>query len=150
MMNPFDKTFLTRREALGLIGASGAAAALASCGGSSPTSPSSTYLRGIQTTNSSGEVTFTTIYPGWYQGRATHIHVAVTINGLSSKVTPIAFPESVSNSIHATGVYASRGRNPLSNASDGIFADGLSSEPITPSGDVASGYTATFQVAIAL
>jgi hypothetical protein len=56
----------------------------------------------------------------------------------------------VSNSIHATGVYASRGRNPLSNASDGIFADGLSSEPITPSDDVASGYTAAFQVAIAL
>ena len=38
-----------------------------------------TYLRGIQTTNSNGEVTFTTIYPGWYQGRATHIHLEVTI-----------------------------------------------------------------------
>jgi protocatechuate 3,4-dioxygenase beta subunit len=36
-----------------------------------------TYLRGIQTTNGNGEVTFTTIYPGWYQGRATHIHIEV-------------------------------------------------------------------------
>ena len=30
------------------------------------TQTTQTYLRGIQTTNSDGEVTFTTIYPGWY------------------------------------------------------------------------------------
>ena len=60
-----------------------------------------TYLRGIQTTNSNGEVTFTTIYPGWYQGRATHIHLEVTMNGRSVKVTQIAFPESINNSVHA-------------------------------------------------
>ena len=47
-----------------------------------------------------GEVTFTTIYPGWYQGRATHIHAEVTINGVSRKVTQIAFPEAVNNTVH--------------------------------------------------
>jgi protocatechuate 3,4-dioxygenase beta subunit len=82
-----------------------------------------TYLRGIQTTNSSGQVTFTTIYPGWYQGRATHIQVDVARNGVSVKVTQIAFPESVNAAVYATGVYASRGSNPTSNARDGIFAD---------------------------
>ena len=46
------------------------------------TQTAQTYLRGIQTTNSNGEVTFTTIYPGWYQGRATHIHLEVTIGGV--------------------------------------------------------------------
>ena len=56
------------------------------------TQTAQTYLRGIQTTNSNGEVTFTTIYPGWYQGRATHIHLEVTVNGRSVKVTQIAFP----------------------------------------------------------
>src|SRR4051812_19571517 len=30
------------------------------------------WLRGFQTTDSSGRVTFTTIYPGWYSGRAIH------------------------------------------------------------------------------
>ena len=50
-------------------------------------------LRGIQTTDGNGRVTFTTVYPGWYQGRATHIHVEVTLNGASVKVTQIAFPE---------------------------------------------------------
>jgi protocatechuate 3,4-dioxygenase beta subunit len=109
-----------------------------------------TYLRGIQTTNASGEVTFTTIYPGWYQGRATHIHLEVTMAGRSVKVTQIAFPEAVNNAVHASGVYASRGSNPISNSADGIFADSLSSELVTPTGDSASGYAATFQVGVAL
>jgi protocatechuate 3,4-dioxygenase beta subunit len=112
------------------------------------TQTAQTYLRGIQTTNSNGEVTFTTIYPGWYQGRATHIHVEVTINGVSRKVTQMAFPESVNNAVHSTGVYASRGNNPMTNLSDGIFADSLASELVTPTGSAASGYTATFQVGI--
>ncbi len=114
------------------------------------TQTTQTYLRGIQTTNANGEVTFTTIYPGWYQGRATHIHLEVTINGRSVKVTQIAFPEAVNNTVHATGVYASRGSNPMSNAADGIFADSLSSELITPTGDTTNGFAATFQVGVSI
>jgi protocatechuate 3,4-dioxygenase beta subunit len=112
------------------------------------TQTTQTYLRGIQTTNANGEVTFVTIYPGWYQGRATHIHVEVTINGASRKVTQMAFPETINNSVYGSGTYASRGSNPMSNLSDGIFADSLSSEIVTPSGEPASGYSATFQVAV--
>lgn len=108
------------------------------------------YLRGIQTTNGSGEVTFTTIYPGWYQGRATHIHLEVKTGGVSRKITQIAFPESINNTVYRSGVYASRGSNPTSNLSDGIFADSLSSELVTPSGDPTSGYTASCQVAISV
>jgi protocatechuate 3,4-dioxygenase beta subunit len=114
------------------------------------TQTAQTYLRGIQTTNSNGEVTFTTIYPGWYQGRATHIHVEVTIGGVSKKATQIAFPESVNNTVYVTGVYASRGANPMSNASDGIFADSLSSELVTPAGTPAAGYAASFQVGLSV
>ncbi|HEY1176965.1 MAG TPA: intradiol ring-cleavage dioxygenase, partial [Phytomonospora sp.] len=40
-----------------------------------------TYLRGIQITGDTGEVVFTTIMPGWYSGRATHIHVKVHLGG---------------------------------------------------------------------
>jgi len=108
-----------------------------------------TFLRGIQTTNANGEVTFTTIYPGWYQGRATHIHAEVTLNGRSIKVTQIAFPEAVNNTVHTAGVYASRGTNPLSNQSDGIFADSLTSELVTPTGNPSAGYVAAFQIALA-
>ena len=90
------------------------------------------------------------IYPGWYQGRATHIYLEVTVNGVSRKVTQIAFPESVNNTVHRSGVYASGGANPISNLSDGIFADSLSSEIVTPTGDVSGGYLATFQVGVSL
>lgn len=113
------------------------------------TQTNQTYLRGIQTTNASGEVTFTTVYPGWYQGRATHIHADVVRNGTSVKVTQIAFPESVNAAVYGTGVYASRGANPTSNVRDGIFADSIDSELATVSGDTASGYRATFRIAIA-
>ena len=114
------------------------------------TQTSATWLRGVQTTNANGDVTFTTVYPGWYQGRATHIHIEVAINGRSVKATQIAFPESVNAAVYAQGVYARRGSNPMSNASDGIFADSLSSELVTPSGSPSSGYTASFQINVSV
>ena len=109
---------------------------------------SQTYLRGIQTTDANGQVNFMTVYPGWYQGLATHIHIEVTINGRSVKVTQIAFPEAINAAVYATGVYASRGNNPTSNLQDGIFADSLSSELVTPSGNPAAGYSASYQVGV--
>ena len=109
---------------------------------------SQTYLRGIQTTDANGQVNFMTVYPGWYQGRATHIHIEVTMNGRSVKVTQIAFPETINNAVYATGVYASRGSNPTSNLQDGIFADSLSSELVTPSGNPTAGYSASYQVGV--
>jgi protocatechuate 3,4-dioxygenase beta subunit len=109
-----------------------------------------TYLRGIQTSNANGEVTFTTIYPGWYQGRATHIHVEVVLNGTSVKATQIGFPESTNAVVYTTGVYVSRGANPTSNAGDNVFADSIASELATIAGDPANGYTATFRIGISV
>ena len=112
------------------------------------TERSATYLRGVQTTDASGRVT--TIYPGWYQGRATHIHVEVSQNGRTIKTTQIAFPEDVTAAVYRTGVYASGGQNPTTNARDGIFGDGVSSELLTVAGDTSNGYSGMFQVGIAL
>lgn len=109
-----------------------------------------TFLRGIQTTDASGRVTFTTVYPGWYAGRATHIHVEVTVNGRSVKVTQIAFPENVTAAVYGSGVYASKGQNPTSNTGDNVFADSLNSELATLSGDTTNGYTATFQLGVSI
>jgi protocatechuate 3,4-dioxygenase beta subunit len=75
-----------------------------------------TFLRGLQVSDSSGKATFRTIYPGWYQGRATHIHVEVFVSGASVKTTQIAFPENVTTAVYQTGVYASsriRPRRPM-------------------------------------
>lgn len=106
------------------------------------------YLRGIQTTDANGQVNFTTVYPGWYQGRATHIHIEVKVNSRSVKVTQIAFPESINNTVYASSVYASRGSNPMANLADDIFRDSLASELVTPVGDPSSGYSASCQVGI--
>jgi protocatechuate 3,4-dioxygenase beta subunit len=107
-----------------------------------------TFLRGIQPTDGSGRVTFITIYPGWYQGRATHIHLEVTLNGRSLKVTQLAFPEDVTAAVYRTGVYASRGQNPTANARDMVFSDGVSTELVTLVGDTTGGYIGTIQVGV--
>ena len=107
-----------------------------------------TYLRGMQTTDANGRVTFTTIYPGWYQGRATHIHIEVTRAGRSLKVTQVAFPDAINAEVYGSGVYAPRGSNPTTNLRDGIFADSLNSELAAVSGNPSSGYAATFTVAL--
>jgi hypothetical protein len=40
----------------------------------------STYLRGIQESDEDGIVTFQTIFPGHYEGRATHTHLLTHLN----------------------------------------------------------------------
>ena len=107
-----------------------------------------TFLRGIQTTDANGQVTFTTIYPGWYAGRATHIHVDVFRSGSLVKTTQIAFPESVTAAVYASGVYASKGQNSTSNAGDMVFSDGTQNELATLTGSTASGYTATLTIGV--
>ena len=42
------------------------------------------YLRGVQISDASGVVQFKTIYPGWYSGRACHIHLKVRTGGQAS------------------------------------------------------------------
>ena len=109
----------------------------------------STFLRGMQTTDANGRVTFTTVYPGWYQGRATHIHVEVLVNGRSVKVTQIGFPESVNAEVYRSGVYAARGQNPTSNGGDMVFADSIAQETATISGSATGGYAANFTINVA-
>jgi protocatechuate 3,4-dioxygenase beta subunit len=109
-----------------------------------------TFLRGLQTTDAGGKVTFTTIYPGWYMGRATHIHVEIYSTGRSIKTTQIAFPESVSSAVYRTGVYASKGQSTTTNAGDNVFSDGVQDELAAVTGDAASGYAATITIGVSV
>src|SRR5438094_556646 len=59
-----------------------------------------TFLRGLQTTDANGNVTFKSIYRGWYAGRATHIHLQVSANGSMVQTTQIAFPADVSSTVY--------------------------------------------------
>ena len=52
--------------------------------------------------------------------------------------------------MYGSGAYASKGQNPTSNAGDNVFADSLNAELATLSGDTSNGYTATFQLGVAI
>jgi protocatechuate 3,4-dioxygenase beta subunit len=59
------------------------------------------FLRGTQLTGASGEATFTTIYPGWYRGRTTHIHFKVLLEAKSMLTGQMYFPDALSEHIFA-------------------------------------------------
>lgn len=108
------------------------------------------WLRGRQTTDSNGLVSFTTIFPGWYPGRAPHFHIHIySSSGTSLLITQVAFPTDVCNTVYTTAsAYISNGTQDTSNSSDGIFRDSLSSELATVTGSVSAGYTLTHTIVV--
>lgn len=109
------------------------------------------FLRGRQTTNSSGVVTFTSIFPGWYQGRAPHIHVHIySADGTSLLVTQIAFPTDICNTVYTTATtYYKNGTQDTSNANDNVFSDSLAYELASVEGNINDGYTLTHLITVA-
>jgi protocatechuate 3,4-dioxygenase beta subunit len=109
------------------------------------------FLRGRQTTDVNGVVTFTSVFPGWYSGRAPHIHVHIyNASGTSLLVTQIAFPTDVCNTVYTTATnYYTRGTQDTSNTSDNVFFDSLASELATITGSVSVGYTLTHLITVA-
>lgn len=113
------------------------------------------FLRGRQTTDSNGLVTFTSIFPGWYSGRATHIHVHIyNSSGTSLLVTQIAFPEGSSSAVAtvngsggSTYGYNKGMTGYTYNASDNVFSDDTAGlEVATVSGSLSAGYTLTHTI----
>ena len=43
------------------------------------------FLRGYQVTDGAGSAQFTTIYPGWYPGRAVHLHFLIRTGTSASR-----------------------------------------------------------------
>lgn len=108
------------------------------------------FLRGRQTSDATGLVTFTSIYPGWYSGRAVHIHVHVyNSSGKSLKISQIAFPEDISKVVFAQGVYASHGQADTTNARDNVFSDGVTTNLSTITGSTSAGYVLNWTIVVA-
>ncbi|GGN23637.1 protocatechuate 3,4-dioxygenase beta subunit [Actinoplanes campanulatus] len=118
------------------------------------------YLRGIQVTNSSGTVTFTSIYPGCYAGRWPHIHfevysslaAATSASGPIRKTSQIALPESVSRTVYSSATGYSQSVTNLSRvtlASDMVFGDDLAATQMaTVTGSVSAGYVANLTITV--
>ena len=105
------------------------------------------FLRGYQTSGSDGAAAFTTIYPGWYSGRATHIHFKIRTADGYEFTSQLYFDDALTDLVHAQEPYAARGQRDTRNANDGIFRAGgeLLTLNVTESGD---GYAAVFDVGL--
>src|SRR6202048_4062521 len=67
------------------------------------------FLRGTQFTDGKGAVSFATLYPGWYEGRATHIHFKVFLDMRNVLTGQMYFPDAINEFIYANiPAYAGR------------------------------------------
>jgi len=109
------------------------------------------FLRGYQHTDAAGTATITTIYPGWYPGRAVHIHFKIRTDAAAASgfefTSQLFFDDAFSDHVYGQGVYASKGKHDVQNASDGIYrqSQGMTLLDVLKDGD---GYKATFEIAI--
>lgn len=103
------------------------------------------FLRGRQTTDANGYVSFISIYPGWYPGRAPHLHLEIkNKSGKSLLITQTAFPEEISKKVYSTEVYNSRGFQDTSNKRDYEFRDSLDkSIANSVTGNITDGFILT-------
>jgi protocatechuate 3,4-dioxygenase beta subunit len=108
------------------------------------------FLRGRQTTDSNGAVTFTSIFPGWYSGRATHIHVHIyNSSGNSLKVTQIAFPEGTGTAVSLVNGYGKGMSGYTYNKNDNVFSDDNSGiEIATVTGTTTAGFVLNMGISV--
>lgn len=156
------------QSASGCTPISGAAIYIWHCGPSglyslySSGATTESWLRGVQITDANGEVTFTTIYPGCYQGRWPHIHFEVFTGGLTSSstgrtsqlISQIAMPPAINTAVYGTSAYSSS-VSPYSNitlSSDNVFGDNTSAQmaqqTASLSGSTSAGYSGTVVIGL--
>jgi protocatechuate 3,4-dioxygenase beta subunit len=107
---------------------------------------SKVFCRGLQYTDSSGQAKFTSIYPGWYSGRVTHIHAQVYVNSVLKLTTQIAFPEDINTAVYNTALYSAHGQNSTKNSTDSIIRDSLTNELATVAANTTGGYDLTHTI----
>ena len=108
------------------------------------------FLRGYQATDASGLAQFTTVFPGWYQGRAVHIHfkIRTSLTGAGQEFTSqLFFDEAVISQVHSQAPYSQKGTRDTANARDGIYQGG-GSQLVLPIVSEGSGLGATFDLGL--
>ncbi|MDQ4625119.1 dioxygenase family protein [Janthinobacterium lividum] len=115
------------------------------------------YLRGVQETDSAGNLSFTTIFPGCYAGRMPHVHFEVypSLAKAASaanriKTSQFTFPMATLSEAYTASGYTASVRNlaQISYATDNVFSDGTSLQMATVTGNATQGYVVTLIVAV--
>jgi protocatechuate 3,4-dioxygenase beta subunit len=108
------------------------------------------FLRGYQITDAGGLVSFTTVYPGWYPGRAVHIHFKIRTEegGRNYDFTSqLYFDDAFTDQVYQAEPYAARGGRNTRNADDGLYRNG-GDQLLLNVIPVAGGYATTFDIGL--
>lgn len=108
------------------------------------------FLRGYQVTDTHGMAQFTTIYPGYYPGRAVHIHFKIRTDFESQQgyefTSQLYFDDELTDRIYAQSPYSANGQRTL-NRQDGLFQNG-GEQLIVLLEPSADGYRGDFRIAL--
>jgi protocatechuate 3,4-dioxygenase beta subunit len=118
-------------------------------GGAGGPTDKDTFLRGIQFTDARGVVQFQTIYPGWYRGRTTHIHVMVHVGGNVVHTGQLYFADSLTDKVYQTGPYRARAAaRDTRNSTDSIYANGGPQSTLAMKRGSSGRYTGTITLGV--
>jgi protocatechuate 3,4-dioxygenase beta subunit len=96
--------------------------AISMCTSGDAKAKASRWFRGLQTADKNGRVDFDSCYPGWYGGRAVHIHFTVRANGKEYLTSQLFFDDALNTEIFTRHpVYKSRGDADTTNTTDGVI-----------------------------
>ena len=110
------------------------------------------FLRGYQTTDAAGGAAFVTIYPGWYEGRAVHVHFKIRPPASDARrrefTSQLYFDDALSDRVFARAPYrAGAAERRMRNERDGLFR--ASGRQLTLDvREQADGYAATFDIGL--
>ncbi len=102
------------------------------------------FLRGYQVTDANGVAQFITIYPGWYNGRAVHIHFKIRVNN-QEFTSQLFFDEAFTDEVYLQEPYAQKGERTVRNEQDNIYNSGGDQLTLNVTPHEA-GYTSTFDI----
>jgi protocatechuate 3,4-dioxygenase beta subunit len=112
------------------------------------------FLRGYQLTDANGAVQFQTIYPGWYSGRAVHIHFTIRTRGADGGgyqfTSQFFFGDALTDQVHTLEPYASKGQRNTRNSNDNIFGGGGDQLLLNLQRDTTSGLTGSMNIGLNL
>ena len=106
------------------------------------------FLRGYQTTDAAGVAKFTTVYPGWYEGRTVHIHFKIrsTVSARGTEFTSqLYFDDAFTDRAFAKPPYSTKTGNRTRNERDGIYRQGGQQLTLAVA-ERGAGYHASFDI----
>jgi protocatechuate 3,4-dioxygenase beta subunit len=119
------------------------------------------YLRGVQVSDSNGQVSFTTIFPACYSGRYPHIHfeiysslAAATSYSNAILIAQMAMPSAICTTVYDTATgYSTSATNfaSISTSTDNVFSSSTAAQIAAQTPSLAgsiSGYSGTITIGV--